>query len=88
MELPSFSRFEDNISVDSSALSNDPAANLSSDFTNEHEGNKLVTGALSSPDTSDHEHTEGLSNDESLGPTEKGERRDSGVGSSLTRTNW
>ncbi|KAK3599497.1 hypothetical protein CHS0354_006631 [Potamilus streckersoni] len=49
--------------------------------------NEVTSGTTSSPDMSDHElHTEELSHDDSAEHLECRERRDSGVGSSLTRT--
>ncbi|KAL4230817.1 Dynein light chain Tctex-type [Mactra antiquata] len=50
--------------------------------------NEVISGTLSSPDISDHEiQTEDMSHDDSAEHIVVRERRDSGVGSSLTRTN-
>ena len=58
------------------------------DTQSDSRDNEVTSGTLSSPDTSDHEfHVEDLSHDDSAEHIECRERRDSGVGSSLTRTN-
>lgn len=60
-----------------------------SDVTHEEgEETEVFSGTLSSPDSSDHElHMEDMSHDDSAENIGCRERRDSGVGSSLTRSN-
>ena len=86
LEPPTFTSFDDtSLSIDSQTPGNEPINDPSSDFTQDE--NEVISGTLSSPDISDHEHTEDMSHDDSVEQIECRERRDSGVGSSLTRTN-
>ena len=82
---PSFSALDNsNISVDADGTESEHAF----DTISETRDNEVTSGTLSSPDISDHElHTEDLSHDDSAEHIECRERRDSGVGSSLTRAN-
>ena len=81
---PSFSAFDNsNINIEADGAESEHAFDTHSDTRD----NEVTSGTLSSPDISDHElHTEDLSHDDSAEHIECRERRDSGVGSSLTRT--
>ena len=89
---PSFSALDNsNISVEAEGTESEHAFDTISDTrdtVSDTRDNEVTSGTLSSPDISDHElHTEDLSHDDSAEHIECRERRDSGVGSSLTRTN-
>ena len=81
---PTSSAFDNsNISIDADTTDLEHVLDTHSDSRD----NEVTSGTLSSPDISDHElHVEDLSHDDSAEHIECRERRDSGVGSSLTRT--
>lgn len=91
LEPPNVSNLDSSsvVSADSSRTAeNDPNTDILSDTT--HDETEIVSETLSSPDISDHElPTEETSHDDSAEHivVRDRERRDSGVGSSLTRTN-
>ena len=89
LEPPVSDSFLDDSSVSIDSQNHEIEGNLDSpgDVT-PHDENEVISGALSSPDISDHEiQTEDMSHDDSAEHIVVRERRDSGVGSSLTRTN-
>ena len=85
MHPPTFSALDNsNINIDAETNDFEHALDTHSDTRD----NEVASGTLSSPDISDHElPVEDLSHDDSAEHIECQERRDSGVGSSLTRTN-
>jgi len=84
LEPPSLSSFDDSSLVSSHSPTPEPQGDAHSDATTpEHE---VASATLSSPDVSDPELQE-TSHDDSAEHIVVRERRDSGVGSSLTRTN-
>jgi hypothetical protein len=78
---------DSSVSIDSQNPENEGNLDSPGDITPQDE-NEVISGTLSSPDISDHEiQTEDMSHDDSAEHIVVRERRDSGVGSSLTRTN-
>lgn len=78
---------DSSVSIDSQNADTEGNLDVTSDITQPDE-NEVISGTLSSPDISDHEaQTEDMSHDDSADHIVVRERRDSGVGSSLTRTN-
>lgn len=91
LEPPNLSNVDSSscISADSSQTpENDTHTDPLSDTTHDVDETEIVSGTMSSPDISDHElQNEETSHDDSAEHIVVRERRDSGVGSSLTRTN-
>lgn len=76
------------MSTDSQTGETEPTINGNNSVVPDIDENEVISGTLSSPDISDHEiPTEDMSHDDSAEHIVVRDRRDSGVGSSLTRTN-
>lgn len=91
LEPPNLSILDNSSLISASSSStpeNEPNTDIQSDVTQDHDETDVISGSMSSPDVSDHElPTEETSHDDSAEHIIVRERRDSGVGSSLTRTN-